>query len=124
MVEHISPAAPAAAQSVQLGTRRAAAGVDFRKALLDAQRRTGQVQLSAHAAERLKQRNINLTPADMARVSKAADRLASKGGREALVLMDSVGLILDVKNRTVVTAMERQGLRENVFTNIDSAAFA
>lgn len=124
MVEHISSAAPAAAQSAQLGTRRVSAGVEFRRALLDAQRRTGEVRLSAHARHRLAQRDITLTPADMERVSKAVDRLASKGGREALVLMDSVGLILDVKNRTVVTAIGQQGLQEHVFTNIDSAAFA
>lgn len=124
MVEHISSAAAASAQSAQLGTRRTSAGVDFRRALLDAQQRTGEVRLSAHAEQRLAQRDINLTPADMARVAKAADRLASKGGREALVVMDAVGLILDVPNRTVVTAIDQQNLRENVFTNIDSAVFA
>jgi len=123
MVEQVSGASPAAVRAARTVSGRRAAGNDFRKALEEAARR-GKVRLSAHAAERLARRNITLSAGDIDRVSRAADRLASKGGREALVLMDSVGFILDVTNRTVVTAIERQGLKENVFTNIDSAAFA
>ena len=123
MVEQVSGASPAAVRTAQTVSGRRAAGNNFHKALLEAARR-GKVRLSAHAEERLARRNITLSAGDIDRVSRAADRLASKGGREALVLMDSVGFILDVTNRTVVTAIERQGLKENVFTNIDSAAFA
>ena len=100
------------------------AGSDFRTALRQAQRRAGEVRFSAHALERLRQRDINFTASDVRRVSQAAEKLAGKGGRQSLVVMDGVGLILDVANRTVVTAVERRALRENVFTNIDSAVFA
>ena len=124
MVENVSAARPLTAGTASIDANRATGGADFRRALADAQRKTGQVRISLHARQRLRQRNIDLSTADMEKVSRAADRLASKGGREALVVMDSVGLILDVKNRTVVTAIEKQGLQENVFTNIDSAAFA
>ena len=99
-------------------------GVDFRRVLEGVIRPETQVKLSAHARERLRERNIALGESDMARLSDAADRIASKGGRDALVVMDGLGLILDVANRTVVTAIDRQRLRENVFTNIDSAVFA
>jgi len=97
---------------------------DIRTALEGAMRPDTDVRLSLHARERLRERNIVLADADMQRISAAADKLASKGGRDALVVMDKVGLILDVPRRTVVTAIERQRLGENVFTNIDSAIFA
>lgn len=83
-----------------------------------------EVKLSAHARERLRERSIELGETDMARLTSAADKVASKGGRDALVVMDGLGLILDVANRTIVTAIDRQRLQENVFTNIDSAVFA
>lgn len=122
MVDKVN--ATTAVTSVQRRNIAVGRGGDFRRALDEATRRTGEVRLSAHAEERLRQRNIDLSSADMARIGKAVERLAAKGGREALVVMDSVGLILDVKNRTVITAIERGNLQENVFTNIDSAAFA
>lgn len=104
--------------------QRNADALSFRKLLQGTLSAPPQVRLSAHAAERIRQRNIEFTQADMSRLSQAADRLSAKGGREALVVIDSVGVILDVKNRTVVTAIERADLQDNVFTNIDSAVFA
>jgi flagellar operon protein len=49
------------------------------------------------------------------------DRAAAKGARESLVMMDDVALVVSVKNRTVITAVDRAHLKDNVFTNIDSA---
>jgi flagellar operon protein len=115
----LAPAGPQAPSKAA-----APAAGDFRAALEGAMRPDTDVRLSLHARERLRERNIVLADADMRRISAAADKLASKGGRDALVVMDKVGLILDVPRRTVVTAIERQRLGENVFTNIDSAIFA
>jgi len=108
----------------QAGQPAAPANVEFRGVLENALKPQLDVRLSAHARERLRERNISLGDADMQKISAAADRVASKGGRDALVVMDNVGLILDVRSRTIVTAIERQKLQENVFTNIDSAVFA
>jgi flagellar operon protein len=49
------------------------------------------------------------------------DKAEAKGAKESLVLVDDVALVVSVKNRTVITAVDRQHLKENVFTNIDSA---
>jgi len=35
-----------------------------------------------------------------------------------------LALIVSIKNRTVITAVDGQSLKENVFTNIDSAVIA
>jgi flagellar operon protein len=47
--------------------------------------------------------------------------VAQKGGRESLVMMGDSALVVSVKNRTVVTALDKAQMRGNVFTNIDSA---
>jgi flagellar operon protein len=106
------------------GNVRSAGAPSFGKVLGDAIRQSGGVKLSGHAAERLRERNITLGEADMRRIDAATDKVASKGGRDALIVMDKVGLIVDVPNRTVVTAIGKQQMQENVFTNIDSAIFA
>ena len=84
------------------------------------------ITFSGHAQTRLASRQINLSEADLGKLSGALDKAASKGARSSLVLMDSagsgrVGLVVSVPNRTVITAVDTQGLKENIFTNIDSA---
>lgn len=81
----------------------------------------GQVKFSQHAAQRLKMRNLRFTPDDMKKLNQAVEKAASKGARESLVLMNDVALVVSVKNKTVITAMDGGSARENVFTNIDSA---
>jgi flagellar operon protein len=47
--------------------------------------------------------------------------VAQKGGRESLIMLGDAALVVSVKNRTVITAMDRGSMQGNVFTNIDSA---
>ena len=49
---------------------------------------------------------------------------ASKGARESLVLMDQTAFVVSVPNRTVITVVDQPNLKQNVFTNIDSAIIA
>lgn len=79
------------------------------------------VRLSQHALERLKSRGITLSEHDMKRLAGAVDSVAQKGGKDSLIMLGDAALVVSVKNRTVVTAMDRQGMQGNVFTNIDSA---
>jgi len=80
-----------------------------------------QIKFSAHAVQRLNSRNIVLGDNDLQRLSVAVDKAISKGGRNTLVLMDGQGFIVDSKARTVVTAMDSTSMKEQVFTNIDTA---
>ena len=82
------------------------------------------VRFSAHAQTRLQSRKIAFDPAHMERLQGAVQRAASKGSRDALVLMDDMAMVVSVKNRTVVTVVDRENLKQNVFTNIDSAVIA
>jgi len=79
------------------------------------------IEFSGHAQERLKSRGITLSRADLEKLEGAVDSVARKGGKDSLVLLGDAALVVSVKNRTVVTALDRASLQGNVFTNIDSA---
>lgn len=79
------------------------------------------LKFSAHAQERLRLRNIEITPQHIDRIREAVDLAATKGARESLVLIDRIAFIVSIKNRTVITAIDEESIKGNVFTNIDSA---
>ena len=89
--------------------------------VLDQKIPSGGVKFSQHAQDRLRARNINFTANDLANLEGAVNSVAQKGGKESLVMMGDSALVVSIKNRTVVTAMDRTQMKGNVFTNIDSA---
>lgn len=78
------------------------------------------VKFSNHAVERMMARGIKFNQEDMGRLNTAVEKAAAKGSKDSLVLMNDSALIVSVKNKTVVTVMDKNALKENVFTNIDS----
>lgn len=78
------------------------------------------VKFSNHAVERMMSRGIRFSPQDMERLNEAVARAQAKGSKDSLILMNDSALIVSVKNKTVVTVMDKAALKENVFTNIDS----
>ena len=92
-------------------------GANFKEML--AKKLENPVQFSKHAALRLNDRNINLTGEQMERVEDAVQRADAKGIRDSLVLVDDLALVVNVKSKTVITAL--QNTQENVFSNIDGA---
>ena len=89
--------------------------------VLDAKLPTREVKFSQHAQDRLKARNISFSANDLANLEGAVNSVARKGGKESLIMVGDAALVVSVKNRTVVTAMDRSQMKGNVFTNIDSA---
>ncbi len=79
------------------------------------------VVMSAHASQRLQMRGVPVTTQTMSNLNKAAEQLSAKNAKESLVIMGGVGYVLNVPNRTVVTAMRLGEQETNVITNIDSA---
>jgi flagellar operon protein len=79
------------------------------------------IRFSAHAQARLASRGVSFDSSQMARLQSGVDAAAAKGSREALVLLDSVAMVVAVRNRTVVTALPHDETGPAVFTNIDSA---
>ncbi len=81
---------------------------------------TEGVKFSNHAIERMRTRGISYSPEDITKLTDAISRADAKGSKNSLVLMNDSALIVSVKNNTVVTVMDKNALKENVFTNIDS----
>ena len=82
---------------------------------------TESVTFSKHANERLASRNINLDADQMERLNKGIMQAKEKSINESLVMMDNIAFIVNIKNNTVVTAMDQSSNDSNIFTNIDGA---
>ncbi len=93
----------------------------FGKVLAGELNSTRNLQISKHALERLHSRKIDLSKEMLDKIATAVDKADTKGSRETLVLTDSAALVVSVKNRTIITAFDREHLREGVVTSIDSA---
>lgn len=82
---------------------------------------SSELKFSKHATMRLASRNINLTESMNARLQSGVEKASNKGIKESLVLIDQLAFIVNVPNKTVVTAMDQTEADSNVFTNIDGA---
>jgi flagellar operon protein len=83
-----------------------------------------KVKFSNHALKRLESRNIQLSDNDLSKIQNAVEKAEAKGSKDSLVMMDKTAFIVNIPNKTVVTAIEVANSNENVFTNIDSVVFA
>ncbi len=81
------------------------------------------LKFSNHAVDRMRSRGIRFSPDDLARIGQAVAKADAKGAKDCLLLGDQSALIVSLKDKTVVTVMDKTALKENVFTNIDAAVF-
>ena len=86
--------------------------------------RRGGIATVEPALQRVQRRNIPLDPATLSRLQAGVGRAAGKGSRDSVVLVDGTAFVVSVANRTVLTAVLPEHMREQVFTNIDSAVIA
>ncbi len=77
------------------------------------------VEFSKHAKLRMNDRNIQFSSDQMDRIEKGITQAREKGIKDSLLLVDSVALIVNVRNNLVVTAVDES--QDKVFTNIDGA---
>jgi flagellar operon protein len=99
-------------------------GPAFADVLRDAAATTDGVQFSKHALQRLERRGLSVDGTAMERLNEGVSRAAGKGARDAVVLVDETAFVVSVRNRTVITAVGRDQMKDQVFTNIDSAVIA
>ncbi len=78
------------------------------------------IHLSTHALRRLQERNLTLDKEEYTKLQTAMDRLKLKGGQDSLVITGKAAYIVDVPKNTIVTAIDKESIGENVFTKIDS----
>lgn len=102
-------------------TPKKAGAVDFKSTLDQALDKSKSIHFSAHARARLHSRGVNLSESKLDALSQAIDKADAKGAKESLILSDEAAYVVSVKNRTIITAFDRDNLRDGVFTSIDSA---
>jgi flagellar operon protein len=102
------------------GTPKTVQGPSFTETLENVQ----GVKFSNHAQKRLQSREINLNSENVSRLSDAIDKAEKRGGKSSLVMIDDLAFIVNVPDRTVVTALDKNQRGEGVFTQIDSVVFA
>jgi flagellar operon protein len=112
--------APAGRPAASPTTGQVPGGPTF-ASVLDA---TRQVKFSSHALQRVERRGIDVGPTTLGRLNEGLDRAAGKGARASVVFVDATAFVVSVPNRTVITAVDRDHMKQQVFTNIDSAVIA
>ncbi len=83
-----------------------------------------KVKFSNHALKRLENRNIQLSDTEINKIQNAVQKAESKGSKDSLVMMNNTAFVVNIPNRTVVTALPVGESNDNIFTNIDSVVFA
>jgi len=79
------------------------------------------LKFSKHVTDRIERRQIDMSGDRLDRLESAVDKAEAKGAHESLVLLNDLAVLVSVRNRTVITAMEKDNMKEGVFTQIDSA---
>jgi flagellar operon protein len=115
--------APVGRPATTTSTTPAVGGPSFASVLGQTQS-TQPVRFSSHALQRVERRGIDVSPATIGRLNEGLDRAAGKGARASVVFVDATAFVVSVPNRTVITAVDRDHMKQQVFTNIDSAVIA
>lgn len=84
---------------------------------------TQRISFSKHANQRTEERNIQISENDLSRLEDACDKAQQKGIKDALIVMNDSAFIVNAPNKVVITVVDKNEMRSNVFTNIDGALF-
>ena len=79
------------------------------------------IVFSKHASERIKERNIDVNADVTEKLNEAAEQAKEKGLKNVLVMIENQAFIISTMHNKVITAVNSQDLKENIFTNIDGA---
>ncbi|MHB8854398.1 MAG: TIGR02530 family flagellar biosynthesis protein [Ignavibacteriaceae bacterium] len=109
-------------QNEDFGNVKAKNGFDNFSSIF--QEELNKVKFSNHALKRLDSRNIQLNDNEINKIQNAVQKAESKGSKDSLVMMNNTAYIVNIPNRTVVTALPVGDSNDNIFTNIDSVVFA
>ena len=96
-------------------------GASFKTLLEEQLSKNSPLQFSKHAMERVDQRGIELTDDLLNNLNNAVSRAREKGARDVVIFNTAQAFIVNVPNNTVITTITDRELKDNVFTNIDSA---
>ena len=91
------------------------------KDILNEKYKENEVKFSKHANERIAERNIDVTTEVTDKLNEAVEQAKDKGLKNVLVMIDNQAFIVSTMSNKVITAVNSNELKENIFTNIDGA---
>ena len=113
---------PGAGQSIypqpKTGTSTDTAS-SFREILEANIEKNSQVSFSNHAIKRAVDHQMDLTDDEISRLNEGVKLASEKNLDDTLVLVGEKAFVVSVKNNTVITTINKDSLKGNVFTNIN-----
>jgi flagellar operon protein len=94
---------------------------NFEEVLNHIQSKDEEIRFSKHAVSRMDSRDMKLSSEELDRLKSGFSKANEKGVKDALILMGDKAFIASIKNKTVITTVSKEQLKNNVFTNIDGA---
>jgi len=91
------------------------------KDILNQKCKNNEISFSKHANERIEERNIDIDEDVTNKLNEAVVQAKDKGLKNILVMIDNAAFIVNTMNNKVITAVNSNELKENIFTNIDGA---
>ena len=92
--------------------------LSFRE-VLEQTAKANDLSFSKHAADRVVQRDIQISEESLERLNEGVQIAKEKGLEDALIIMDGSAFIVSAKNSKVITALNSAELKGKVFTNIN-----
>lgn len=100
------------------GTTSTQDEASFKQVLNSVKNKDEGFTVSKHAALRLNE--INFTKEDMKEIEKGFEIAKDKNSKNTVMLYKDVALIASIENKTLITAVEKDRAKDNIFTNVDS----
>ncbi len=120
MLEKVNQVSTGTTNIRQLQLQHSAAG-SFRQLLQEEVGQQEGVHFSKHAVQRVEQRGIQVTETLLDSINQAVDKAREKGAKDVVIISSQAAFIVNVPNKTVITSLSDSEMRDNIFTNIDSA---
>jgi len=79
------------------------------------------INFSRHAQSRIISREIEITDFEMSQLKRGIEKALEKGAKNSLIIINKTAFIVSIENKTVITILDQDSIKEKVFTNIDSA---
>ena len=98
---------------------QATENLSFRQALEAQLHQSSNVSFSKHAVNRVIQRNLGISEDDIARLNEGVRLAEEKKLEDPLILIDRTAFLVNIKHHKVITTVDAEELKGNVFTNID-----
>ncbi len=79
------------------------------------------VKFSKHAMNRMNERGVEFSDTLKQDLNSAIEKAREKGAKDVVIISPDSAFIVNVPNNTVITTMNSSEMKDNIFTNIDSA---